>query len=179
MPTKWTKEKMICLFKDLELRLGRKPKRKDWNEDSNTPSDMPVRMKFGNWNKFLIACGHKPYNPSFTDEARENSRKAHKDKRSFNWKGGRIIDKFGYVQIWKPEHPNAKMAGYIHEHRLVMSEKVGRPLLSHENVHHKNGKKDDNRLENLELWTTMQPAGKRPEDLLEFARQIIKLYENI
>ena len=76
---------------------------------------------------------------------------AHKGKRSYHWKGGRVKDKFGYIQIWKPEHPNAKIAGYIHEHRLVISESLGRPLESWEYVHHRNGIKDDNRLENLEL----------------------------
>jgi hypothetical protein len=107
---------------------------------------------------------------------------AHKGKTSFHWKGGRIKDKSGYIQIWKPDHPNAKGGrdkSYVAEHRLVMSEHIGRPLLRHENVHHKNGKRDDNRLENLELWTTMQPAGKRPEDLVRFAREILELYEEL
>lgn len=138
---------------------------------------MPIRMNFGNWTNFVIACGFQPLKSEISIQARLNSIKARKGKIGGNNKGGRIKDKAGYIQIWKPEHPNAKIAGYIHEHRLIMSEHLGRPLLTHENVHHKNGKRDDNRLENLELWTTMQPAGKRPEDLLEFAKQIIKLYE--
>ena len=79
--------------------------------------------------------------------------KTHKGKRSFGWKGGRIKDKLGYIHIWKPEHPNAKMKGYVQEHRLVMSEHLGRPLESYEIVHHKNAVKDDNRLKNLELLT--------------------------
>lgn len=64
-----------------------------------------------------------------------------------------MTDRHGYVLIWKPDHPNAKIAGYIQEHRLVMSEHIGRPLQSHEFVHHRNAIKDDNRIENLELLT--------------------------
>jgi hypothetical protein len=114
---------------------------------------MPIRMLFGNWTNFLIEAGFIPRRPEISNQARLNTIKAHTGHQSTAWKGGRIKDKFGYIQIWKPEHPNAKMAGYIHEHRLIMSEYLGRPLISEESVHHKNAIKDDNRIENLELMT--------------------------
>ena len=53
---------------------------------------------------------------------------------------------------------------------------MGRPLRDDENVHHKNGVRDDNSPSNLELWTTMQPSGKRVEDLLAFAQEVISRY---
>src|SRR4051794_12762627 len=54
------------------------------------------------------------------------------------WKGGRLIDKDGYVRVWKPEDPRANCGRYMKEHTLVMEEKLGRQMMKGESVHHKN-----------------------------------------
>lgn len=91
-----------------------------------------------------------------------------------------IPDRDGYWLIWVPGSPEAKsrnMRGWAPEHRVVMREKLGRPLRKNENVHHVNGKKNDNRPSNLELWVSSQPSGQRPKDLVAWAREILDLYE--
>lgn len=78
--------------------------------------------------------------------------------------------------VYRPDSSMANSRGYVMEHRLVMAEKIGRPLKPNENVHHINGKRDDNRPENLDLWVTMQPTGQAARDLVAWARTIIAEY---
>ena len=73
------------------------------------------------------------------------------------WRGGRRYAN-GYISILLGKEdffsPTADLRGYIKEHRLVMARHLGRNLHSFEIIHHKNGIRDDNRLENLELTTS-------------------------
>lgn len=92
-------------------------------------------------------------------------------------KNGGTLTKSGYRLVYCATHPNAQKSGYIMQHILVMSERLGRPLLPHENVHHKNGVRDDNRPENLELWSKSQPSGQRVEDKVEWAIEMLRLYK--
>lgn len=84
---------------------------------------------------------------------------------------GRRVNRQGYVEV------RIAPSRWELEHRVAMSAHMGRPLLPDETVHHVNGVRDDNRLENLELWSSRHPKGQRVADLLAFAREILATYE--
>lgn len=70
------------------------------------------------------------------------------------WRGGIHKSKRGYVYILMPDHPRATMGrGYVPEHVLIMEKHIGRYIRTDEVVHHKNKKRWDNRIENLQLLT--------------------------
>ena len=96
-----------------------------------------------------------------------------------SWKGGRSIDEQGYIRLRGVVMPDGSRPDHIFEHRYVFYTNLGRMPLPGENVHHINGDKTDNRLENLELWRSSQPKGQRVADLVAWAREIIETYGDI
>ena len=93
----------------------------------------------------------------------------------------RFVDNAGYVRVFSGKRGigsrgKRNLPLYNLEHRVVMAQHIGRPLLEHETVHHRNGFRDDNRIENLELWSSHQPSGQRWQDKLAWAQEIVALY---
>ena len=91
------------------------------------------------------------------------------------WKGGRC-KRGDYIIVHKHRHPKANSRGYVYEHVLVMSEFLGRLVEKGESVHHLNGVRDDNRIENLELWSSSHPSGQRITDKVAWAKEILSKY---
>jgi hypothetical protein len=84
------------------------------------------------------------------------------------------INNNGYVVEFVPGHIQSDADGKAMQHRRIMADSIGRKLYDFENVHHKNGIRSDNRLENLELWITRQPYGQRVSDQIEWAKWILE-----
>jgi len=109
-----------------------------------------------------------------------NHRKKVREMTPYSYKrrknGDGTITVYGYKQISIPNHPNSRKNGQIFEHIYVMSSHLKRPIKKSESVHHKNGDKLDNRIENLELWNKSHPYGQRVEDKIKFYKEFLESY---
>lgn len=88
-----------------------------------------------------------------------------------SWNGGKTLNHDGYV-VYRYAKGKTKL-----EHRYLMEQHLGRELFEDENIHHINGVKTDNRIENLELWSSMQPRGQRIADKITWAKAILARYD--
>lgn len=84
----------------------------------------------------------------------------------------------GYRKVPVPPHLRALTNGETPyaEHRLVMAVRLGRPLYPDEVVHHRNGVRTDNRVDNLELWSVAHPKGQTIEEKVRFAVEMLRRY---
>lgn len=94
--------------------------------------------------------------------------------KSPTWKNGKTKTPNGYVRV--RDQLTGKVLGF--EHVVVMAQILGRPLYKGESVHHKNGIRDDNRPENLELRASQHGKGQAIEDLIQWAKEILARYDD-
>lgn len=118
------------------------------------PLKLNEMVKHKNGNCF----DHSKENLTLVRRKKSFGKSKQKNKKD-NYPGWRISSS-GYVMIWNPGHPMANKSGYAQEHRIIMSEHLGRPLLKNEFIHHKNGNRADNRIENLEIVDPKQHVRK-------------------
>lgn len=110
-------------------------------------------------------------------ESALNTRPRYRVRDRDEW-GPLIYDKQGYTYRKRGVNPEREdKRRKIAEHRRVMEIELGRRLYDHETVHHINGVRDDNRPENLELWSSRHPGGQRVQDKVAWAKELLALYE--
>lgn len=161
------------------------------------PRQYQDAKKMASWNKICTVCGITYFNKSLGSRAKyckpcafEVQKINHRNRlrikkgipldrpvKTKKKDGEGYISPQGYKLITVRGHPNSKnKQGRIAEHIVIMANHIGRPLKDGESVHHKNGIRNDNRIENLELWHRGQPAGQRVEDKINWAIEFLKEY---
>ncbi len=142
---------------------------------SGLSPDLSISFRTKNKGLSCLNCNNPSYTKGMCKRCysyqRRNSQIWSIDVKNRNKSGKGSLRKDGYISI-------SIRKKRMLEHTYVMSEHLGRPLIKGEQVHHKNGIRHDNRIENLELWNTSHPSGQRVEDKIEWCKQFIKLYEN-
>ena len=135
----------------------------------NRNGNVDLIRKFGRNVCFIEGCNREIHGNEMCQTHYMRERRGHEVAAPINTpapKGEGHISKYGYRVI----------NGKVLEHRAVMAAALDRDLIKNETVHHMNGNRLDNRIENLELWSSAQPSGQRVKDKVDFAIQILALY---
>ena len=122
------------------------------------PHTEETKKKIGNSNKGKKRSKETRERISLASSGRKYSDEVNKKKglplsKNPNWKGGQYRTSRGYMLILAHDHPNANKQGYVKRANLVMEKHLGRYLIPPELVHHKNSIVDDDRIENLQLFS--------------------------
>jgi hypothetical protein len=148
MSTKYQKNELILLLKKLANDINDVPKKSILKDYDYMPSEMAFRTAFGSWGNALLESGFvaKKFIPL-------GARKGKRNKKGLK----RILNINGYIQIFEPTHPLSCKNGYVLEHRKILYDNGLMKDISNE-VHHINGIKTDNRVENLISLTKEEHA---------------------
>jgi hypothetical protein len=167
--------------------LGKKYQNKTWLEqkyliEKCSISEIAKLCKvsmcpiFRNLKKFGIKT--RTISEGEIESFKKNPRQGKSGKLASGWKGGRCIDSKGYISVLIFEHSHGRNKR-IAEHRLVMEKYLGRHLNPNEIIHHKNGNRTDNRIENLKLSTRQKHQSSHVKEYYKKIKQIYQENEDL
>lgn len=185
IPTRTATEVQVLLVKLGKHRISKvrfdpeEIRRLYWDEELSQPD---VAKRLGKSSESVSAfmrrngIPRRSHAEAMTLAAKSGKNNPRDDSQFYNWEGRRWKDRKGYVHILlHPDNPYycmAKSDGSVSEHRLVMAKHLGRPLESWEIVHHINGIKSDNRIENLKLTTNKEHPSDNRKTVIELQKRV-------